>query len=161
MSNFANRIRRFISLVNLSFLIFFLFSCNQPVSNQNENKKDTKTDSSRLASKEIFIKTAITTENSSKKDLDSIISYSSIHSNYFEVALYSMEHGGYMAEKVTDESLVGEPFRMTLFVITDIKRNPIRFKSSTDFLNFMSEHDYNMVTEMKSKYRTDYTFKKN
>ena len=92
-------------------------------------------------------------ENITKKD-----SMATISSEYIEVSLNSMT-GGYFSAKyevVKPASLVG--FKYIFFKISDEQGNELRFQESTEFLNFMAEHGYGVVSQAKFELSTDYTF---
>ena len=141
-----------------------LFSCN---SNQNdsktiENKQElVNTKNSNSKNNYLYTKTCTGTAkgNSDVKVVTDPVTIFS--SDYFEVGLYIMgDNESYTAQKTLQEPVVGEDFKSITLYMTDKNGNIINFKSTTDFLNFMSEHNYDLVDQTKSKYRTDYTFKK-
>ena len=91
-----------------------------------------------------------------------------INSDYFEVSLSSYGNvnpnkagdSGFRAGKEIENPKIDAEFRYVFFDITDKDGTILDFKTSTDFLNFMSERGYEMIDQIKSKYHTDYTFKK-
>ena len=66
----------------------------------------------------------------------------------------------FIADKEIFKSEAGESFNYVFFHIVDAKKETIYFKTTTEFLNFMSEHGYDKVTQKENKYLVDYTFKK-
>lgn len=83
------------------------------------------------------------------------------NSTYFEIGLYIMgDYETYTAEKKIVKPVVGRDFKSVSLNITDKDGNILNFKSSTDFLNFMSECNYEIVAQTKYKYYTEYTFKR-
>ena len=86
-------------------------------------------------------------------------------SDYFEISLeqYSDDkdnHKYFLARKVLEEPKSVGDFKMEFLTITDDNSENIQFSNSTEFLNFMSKNGYEMQSQEKYKYRTEYTFKK-
>lgn len=82
---------------------------------------------------------------------------SKVNNAYFEVGLYSYTHDGirsYGAQLETEKTTTSTKF-------TDVV-NPdgseLRFKNSMEFLNFMDARGYEMKSEDKKKYATEYVF---
>lgn len=78
----------------------------------------------------------------------------------FECELSAQTDGGYHAQKdiVTPKSV--DNFKFVFFTIVDKDKKEIHFMTSTDFLNFMSSHGYELVTQIPNQYGGDYTFKR-
>jgi len=84
-----------------------------------------------------------------------------IDSDYFEVSLQPMMNGAiYKAGKDLVKPSIGREFQMVFFEVVDKEGKKLRFKDTTEFLNFMASKGYTMVDQTKGKYNTDYTFRK-
>lgn len=84
-----------------------------------------------------------------------------VDSDYFEVSLESMANGTlFKARKELSKPSIGKEFHMGYFEVVDGNGKSLRFKTSSEFLNFMSLKGYDMADQTKSKYQTDYTFKR-
>ena len=84
-----------------------------------------------------------------------------IDSDYFETSLESMSNGTiYRAGKELVKPSIDQEFQMTFFEIVAKDRTSLRFKTSGEFLKFMSSKGYEMTDQTKYKYHTDYTFKR-
>lgn len=59
---------------------------------------------------------------------------------------------------ITPES--AENFKSVFLTIVNKDGGEIKFMTSTEFLNFMSGHGYEMVAQIPNEYGGDYTFKK-
>ena len=129
----------------MSFCLLLINSCN--TNPKNSSKFET-----------LYIKT--TTAKGSGKDMIKSESISQISTDYFEVTLESLSSGGFMADKDIIEPRIGEPFYMVSFQISQKDGTDIVFLTSTDFLNFMSTHGYNLVNQIPNEYGGDYTFKR-
>ena len=106
----------------------------------------------------LFIKTTEvkgTGENQVKKE-----TVSEVNTDYFEVSLASQTTGGYLAQKDLVIPTSMEDFKSTFITIVDQSENDIKFMTSTEFLNYMSGHGYEMVDQALNEYGGDYTFKK-
>jgi hypothetical protein len=140
-----------IFTIAIAWTIGFV-SCIQ--SSQNRTKNVDKP-----SRPQVFVKLSTTTgvnEKQITKDSNYVI-----ENDYFEVGLYSVGQGkSYIAEKEIEEPRSIENFKSVTLYIVDSTQNPISFKSSTEFLNYMSERGYEMVDQEKLKYHTDYTFKR-
>ena len=134
-----------IKVFYLTISILLLISCN--------NKKSTST-----KYEEFYIKTTLAIGSGSEMKKTETIS--KITSDYFEVSLSSQTDGGFLAEKDIIEPVPGEPFKAEFFQISDKDGNNIKFMTSTEFLNFMSAHGYDLVNQIPNAYGGDYTFKK-
>ena len=87
-----------------------------------------------------------------------------VNSEYFEISLYELvdPNKGYSPKKEIYKSEIGvdEEYKSITMHLVDQNDGYLFFKTTTDFLNYMSAHDYEMIDQMEHKYRTDYTFKK-
>jgi len=84
-----------------------------------------------------------------------------VNSDDFDIGLYlQANQTDYLAQKTLEESNSPENFRYVFFVITDVKGNNIHFKTTTEFLEFMVKHGYEMKDQKKLESCTEYTFKK-
>ena len=104
----------------------------------------------------IYIKTT-TLIGQNKSD-----SLSIVNTDYFDVGLCQFvdRSKGYYAGKDIENPTSTENFRSIFFKVSNEDGSELYFKTSTEFLNFMSERKYEMVSQTTSKYCTDYTFKK-
>jgi len=75
---------------------------------------------------------------------------------YFEISLNLLLNNKYGADK--NDIVTQEKIRS--ISIVDSKGQPKDFNSSSEFLNWMYSHGYEMKDQTKSKYKTDYTFRK-
>lgn len=112
-----------------------------------------------LKTEPIYITTFTMTSNGDKKN-DKVVKETTIlNTDYFEVSFELISNKAYKnIEKSSSEDLPN--FKLMTIGVTDEKGNWLNFKTSTDFLDFMSKHGYKMVDQKKSEYSTDYTFKK-
>jgi len=142
-------------LMILSYL-FLIVSCNSNKIDPQENIAAEKIvlDNKDQATLGLYIKTSTTIGKITSDTLTKITS------DYFEVTLGSVRGKGYSAGKTIEEATSMENFRFIFFAITDKDGNALYFKSSADFLNYMSERGYEMADQVKNKYGADYTFKK-
>ncbi len=87
---------------------------------------------------------------------------SAFNEDYFEIELAKMEGGSYsIATKGIEENTsTGLPTAFITIVPDEKSSDPIHFKESTEFLNFMSDHGYEMVEQKEYKLKNTYTFKK-
>jgi hypothetical protein len=138
-------------------LLFTLPLCFLLISSCNNAPKNSSTANSKKTEK-LYIKTTDVTGVDEKKVKKETIS--EVITDYFECELSSQEDGGYHAQKdiVTPTSI--ENFKFVFFTIVEKDGNEIHFMTSTDFLNYMSAHGYEMVTQIPNEYGGDYTFKK-
>lgn len=130
----------------LIFLLFAITSCNFFHNN----------------SEPIYIKT-ITSEGNAvdMKNVKTISKITNLSTDYFEVSLSILaDKDLYIASKDIEKPSSIEKYKSVSFVISDEKGKNLNFKTSTEFLDFMSKHGYEMVDQNKSEYSTDYTFKK-
>ena len=126
-------------LVIVSF--FFLFSCQ---SNTQES---------------LLINTRTVTGSGENSKVTSVIS--TIESDYFEVTLSELsDEPKFIAKKDLIEPSSMENYKYVFFNISDEEGENLKFDTSADFLNFMSERGYNLVDQVKNKYGGDYTFQK-
>ena len=133
-----------------------LVSCdsNQTNSKKNETEEKKLSEDNNKKPLGLYIKTSTTIGNVSSCDSTQITS------EYFEVRLGEVEGQGYRAEKVIEEAIPGKKFKYVFFIVIDKDGHIPYFKSSADFLNYMSERGYAMIDQIKNKYGADYTFKK-
>jgi hypothetical protein len=142
-------------------LSYFLLAAIITLSASCSDSKNSSSSESSKESPQLYIKTITVTgadDNSVRNE-----EISTITTDYFEVGLStSTKSSGvtYIPEKKLIEPTSMEDFKMKWFEIVDKDGNPIIFNSTTEFLNFMSGMNYEMVDQKKLKYRTDYTFKK-
>ena len=131
---------------NFLVCIFVLLSsCNQTQKNSSKTEK-------------LYIKTTLAEEVGTEMKKKETIS--EITSDYFEVSLSSQSTGGYLAQKDIIEPVPGKPFKAEFFQISDKEGNNIKFITSTEFLNFMSAHGYELVDQLPNEYGGNYTLKK-
>lgn len=125
--------------------LLLICSCNSSPKNFNKFEK-------------LIIKTTDVT-GVDKKQVKKL-TISEINTDYFECELMSQTDGGYHAQKniVTPKSI--EDFKFVFFTIVDKDSKEIHFMTSTEFLNFMSSHGYELVTQIPNQYGGDYTFKR-
>ena len=138
----------------ISFAILIFVSCN---SNQNNgNKKDDKSD--KNGNTNLYIKTTTSTDEGGKMVKSEKVAI--FNSNYLEMAFGKVDDNtDYKANQLINTST--EPtVKVTFLTITNEDGSDIWFKSSIEFLNFMSARGYGMVTQSKDRYNTNYTFKK-
>lgn len=132
-------------LFTLSFFLLVISSCNNtPMSSSNSEK--------------LYIKT--TTAIGVGENQWSTEAVSEVTSDYFEVILSSLTDHVFEGEKILEKPTSKENFKYVFFVISDKDGNQIKFKESTEFLNYMSAHGYKLVDQVKNDYGADYTFKR-
>lgn len=87
---------------------------------------------------------------------------SKVDSDYFEIRISqtndSLGNMCYVATRDLEKS--NNPFLYKWITITNKKGELIYFKSSTDFLNFMSQRKYDLADQHPNKYGNSYTFKR-
>lgn len=135
--------KKIITLLVLVVISFY--SCTQ--NRKNTSKFD-----------KLFIKTTLAEEVGSEMKKNETIS--EITSDYFEVSLSAQTTGGFHAQKDITEPEPGKPFKAEFFQISEQNGTLIKFMTSTEFLNFMSAHGYDLVDQIPNQYGGDYTFKR-
>jgi hypothetical protein len=86
---------------------------------------------------------------------------SKVTEEYFEIDLMAMgDKKTHQAQKDLEKLTSLETLHSVSIAITNEKSDPISFKSSTEFLNFMDAHGYEMKDQQKLKFGISYTFKK-
>lgn len=142
-----------LHLALLLVFSFILASCSNS-NNSNDNNSAEKEKKSNLFAKKL---TVVGTGEEKKRTED----VSKIKSDYFEISLSLLSDSDmYIATRDLEKPSSMENFRMVVLTITNKEGEDIKFKGTTEFLNFMSEKGYEMVDQEKSKYSTSYTFKK-
>ena len=121
-----------LGLLSLIMMSIIMTSCNQQKSR-------------------LYIKTVTVIgidENQVETDTITII-----NSDYFEIGLYlgSSEEPSFITKKDVIKPTSIENYKAVLFRIVQEDGNDIIFKSSTEFLNFMSKRGYEMIDQLKSK----------
>jgi hypothetical protein len=129
----------------LSFYLLLISSCN------NSPKASSKAET-------LYIKT--TTAEKIGKDMKKSEVVSKINTDYIEVGLSSQTTGGYLTQKDIVEPKLDIPFKSVFFQVCQKDGTNIKFMTTTEFLNFMSAHGYDMVTQIPNQYGGDYTFKR-
>jgi hypothetical protein len=132
-------------------LLFTLSVCILLISACNTSKSSSKSD-------QLYIKTTTATGTGENQKVVEVIS--EVTSDYFEVSLSALIDGTYEGEKTIEESTSVVNYKYIFFQISDKDGVLIKFKESTEFLNFMSAHGYEMIDQVKNRYGGDYTFKK-
>ena len=132
-----------IAFLSLSFLI--CVSCSQNKGNSTKAEK-------------LYIMTTLAEQPGS--EMKTTKTMSEISSDYFEVSLASQIDGGYLAQKDVIKPIPGQPFKAKFFQISEKNGTLINFMTSTEFLNFMSAHGYELVNQIPGEYGGDYTFKR-
>lgn len=140
-----NQTRMRILSVALSFCLLQLISCN------NSSSKSSKAET-------LYIQTTTATKAGEEMKVEKTMS--EISTDYFEVSLASQTNGGFLAQKDIVEPEVGIPFKSVFFTISQKDGTNIKFMTSTEFLNFMSAHGYELENQIPNQYGGDYTFKR-
>ena len=107
--------------------------------------------------KDLLIKTLTATPTS--KD-STVTAY---NENYLEIKLSVFDDGTWQAEhSITRNYTSDKDYLFKRFLLCDQTGRDLRFKESTEFLNYVSGYGYELVKEVKSKsgLSTDYTLKK-
>lgn len=109
---------------------------------------------------DLFTTTKTVQEIGGQKESKSVVN--KIEADYFVVDLQSMPDPGlgFMAEKKLERPVMFKPFKTSYFFISDENGEILYFKTSADFLNFMLERSYEMVSSSKLTFGYEYTFKK-
>lgn len=139
-------------LISLAILMFV--SCN---SNKNsDNKQGEKSDKNESTT--LYIKTTTSADEGGKMVKSEKLAI--FNSDYLEMGFGKVDDStDYKANQVIN--VQREPtVKLTFLTITNKDGSDIWFKSSIEFLNFMSARGYEMVTQAKDGYNTAYTFKK-
>lgn len=140
----------------LSAFIISLVSCNN---NASSSSKDGANNKDGLNNSTLYIKTVTVTGTGSNENRKEKIT--AITTDYFEVGLEELANdSGYSAQKTITEPTSMENFKLEFFSIVDVDGKDISFKTTTEFLNYMAGHGYEMVDQTKKRYGTDYTFKR-
>ncbi len=88
-----------------------------------------------------------------------------VTSHYFEISLLTQTHSDGSVSYVPNKQLIS-PVSLDnykskdFYIVADEKGSAKLFESTTEFLNYMSEREYDLVDQKESKHRIDYTFKK-
>ena len=141
---------KILSIV-LSFGVLFINSCN-----------DRSTSSSKAET--LYIKTTSYTGVGLKQVKTDTVS--EVVSDYFEVSLRykygleSLSEGQYIATKDIIRPTSDENFKNVFLNIVHKDGSLIFFSPTTELLNFMSAHGYEMVYQLKNEDGGDYTFKR-
>lgn len=149
-------------LIALTLLV--AFSCqtqtHELVSKTDEHSNKQENESKKETLSSIYITTY--TANQKKGEKMTVDNKTSIvNSDYFEIGLGIMgDNKTYMTNKEIEKPTMADDFHSVSISITDEKGDLIKFSGTTEFLNFMSSHGYEMVDQVKNKYGADYTFKK-
>jgi hypothetical protein len=106
----------------------------------------------------LYIKTTTAEEIGKEMKKSEVVSV--INTDYFEVGLSSQTTGGFLAQKDIVEPKIDIPFKSVFFQVCQKEGTNIKFMTTTEFLNFMSAHGYDMVNQIPNNYGADYTFKK-
>lgn len=80
--------------------------------------------------------------------------------DYLEVSLNLNTGGIYKANRVIEQETHEENFKVVTFFISNEQGQVMTFKTSTEFLNYMSIRKYELVSKDEYEFRTDYIFKK-
>ena len=104
----------------------------------------------------LLIKTT-TVVGEDRKDVKSEVS-----TDYFDVTLAQTvdKDKGFMATKRIQDPEPGKQFSAVFFYMVDSSGENQYFRTSTDFLNFMSAHGYDVANQIPNRYGADYTFKR-
>ena len=129
----------------ISICLLLVCSCN------NGQKKAPKPETLYI------LTTTATYPNNVMNKVDAI---SEINTDYFECDLSLLTTGGYYGQKDITKPEVGVPFKAVFFQICNKDKTLITFVTTTEFLNFMSAHGYDLVTQIPNKYGGEYTFKR-
>jgi hypothetical protein len=144
-------------MTRLLLIIIFnvsLISCNIKQEDSKSNETTNNIDNSIL-----YIKTVTATGLDSNQVRNEKMT--SVTTEYFEVGLEELANdSGLSAQKQITEATSVENFKVEFFIIVNKAGEGITFKTTTEFLNFMAGHGYEMVEQTKKRYGTDYTFKK-
>jgi len=82
-------------------------------------------------------------------------------SAYFNMSLhYTGEKKGHIAKKDIGGNNALENFREEFVIISDKNGQPVYYKGTVDFLNYMSEHGYDVMDQKVGNYVIDYRFKR-
>ncbi|NIJ46038.1 hypothetical protein FHR24_002516 [Wenyingzhuangia heitensis] len=127
----------------LSIVLASLLSCS--------SKKNNKT--SAILTKTItFISLK---DNKFEKKLDTLKDAS------FKIGLHPENKGfEFIARKEIPKTETNKNFDVAFFYLVDEKGNNLKFKSNTDFKNFMDKNGYQLIDQKSSIYHMDYTFEK-
>lgn len=86
---------------------------------------------------------------------------SDYNGDYFEARLCLYPNGEYGVENNLQAEKIDGVIHIRKSQLIDGNTNKqIRFKSPTDFLNYLSSKNYEMITQKKGRYDIDYTFKR-
>lgn len=80
--------------------------------------------------------------------------------DYLEISLNLNTGGIYKANRVIEQETHEENFKVVTFFISNEQGQVMTFKTSTEFLNYMSIRKYELVSKDEYQYRTDYMFRK-
>jgi len=82
-------------------------------------------------------------------------------SSNFNMSLhYTGEKKGHIAKKDIDTYRSLEGFKEEFAIISDRNGQPMYYKGTIDFLNYMSEHGYDMMDQKVGNYVIDYRFRR-
>lgn len=93
--------------------------------------------------------------------LDSIVETKSISTDYLDMNLVLLaEQDSFIGEKKIQDPISMEDFKVVRLNVSDKYGEYLYFKSSTDFLNYMSSCGYEMASQSRTRYDYLYTFKR-
>lgn len=145
----------------LFILIILLASCSDKKTDSKVDSLNVRAEAQLLQTPKLYINTSVADATLGKNDMKKRDSISIVTSDYFEITLEVMgDLKTYRGRKEIEQTVVGQKFHSVDISITDEKGEELAFNGTTAFLNFMSAHGYSMVDQTKTKYHTDYTFKK-
>jgi len=87
-------------------------------------------------------------------------SLSVVTDEYVEFVLYPTTDGKFGASRTLDEPKSMANFRFVFYYLSDEAKKDVFFQTPANFLNYLSERGYEMVTKENTRAGASYTFKK-
>ncbi|MBP9186820.1 MAG: hypothetical protein KBG11_06985 [Bacteroidia bacterium] len=138
------------TLITSAFITALLVvSCNQTI---GDLAKDT-------ANNKVLINYSIVTGiNENQVVVDSIFEFAN---DSLELGLYSMKQWTtYIAFKEIEKNIALDNYKLIAMYLVDTSNTTIHFKDTAEFLNHMTKRGYQVKSQQKHKYYTNYTFAK-
>jgi hypothetical protein len=147
--------------LTLLLIPFIIVSCNSSSVKKDEPKDSIVPAVVKVIESEPIYITTFTSFKKKDGEMGLKTEVSKVNTAYFEIDLKSMaDHKRHQPTKDLEPLTSPETLHSVSISITNEKSDPIFFKSSMDFLNYMDAHGYEMKDQRKLKYGISYTFKK-
>lgn len=151
-----------VKLFILTIASFVVISCNTKP--KQSSSEPTPVEVAELEVEEtlplITVKTTVTGTGANQETKEEAITYDDA---YFEISLNRTTNDAgvhYVATKYLERSTSLDNFKLVILSIADVNNEVVQFSSSTEFLNYMAEREYDLVEKTDFELRSDYVFKR-